>query len=255
MFTKTPSCISPSRGGENCYMSYTVKVEQFEGPFDLLLQLIEQNKLDITQLSLSFITEQYIQMIQATSEKISPNELADFLVIAAKLLLIKSKTLMPYLSWGEEDDSIDLEKQLRMYKEYFEASKCIQKMINKKNFLFFREKFLVPGDIGFQPPRGITQKKLADVFRAIVDALMPLSYLPKSIIRRTINIQEKISRIRNIILNQANVHFSHILREAKDKTEVIVSFLAILELMKQREVTVKQDTMFEEIIIEKFLNT
>ena len=236
-------------------MSYTVKVEQFEGPFDLLLQLIEQNKLDITQLSLSFITEQYIQMIQASCDKISPNELADFLVIAAKLLLIKSKALMPYLSWGEEDDSIDLEKQLRMYKEYFEASKRIQKMISKKHFLFFREKFLVSGDIGFHPPRGITKSRLADIFRAIVDGLMPLSYLPKSVIRRTINIQEKISRIRNIILNQANVHFSHILREAKDKTEVIVSFLAILELMKQREVMVRQDTMFEEIIVEKIINT
>ena len=80
---------------------------------------------------------------------------------------------------------------------------------------------------------------------------MPLAYLPKSIIRRTINIQEKISRIRNMILDQANVHFSHILKEAKDKTEVIVSFLAILELMKQREVVVRQDYMFEEIIIEK----
>ena len=232
-------------------MSYTVKVEQFEGPLDLLLQLIEQNKLDITQLSLSGITEQYIQTLQGASDRISPHELADFLVVAAKLLLIKSKALMPYLSWGEEEEEIDLEHQLKMYKEYFEASRVIQRMIGKKHFSFFREKFLVSGDIGFHPPRGITQNKLADIFRTIVEGLMPLAYLPKSVIRRTINIQEKILRIRNMILDQANVHFSHILREAKDKTEVIVSFLAILELMKQKEVAVKQDSMFEEIIIEK----
>lgn len=232
-------------------MSYSVKVEQFEGPLDLLLQLIEQNKLDITQLSLSGITEQYIQTLQGASDRISPHELADFLVVAAKLLLIKSKALMPYLSWGEEEEGIDLERQLKMYKEYFEASRVIQRMIGKKHFSYFREKFLVAGDIGFHPPRGITQSKLADIFRTIVEGLMPLSYLPKSVIRRTMNIQEKISRIRNMILDQANVHFSHILKEAKDKTEVIVSFLAILELMKQREVAVKQSAMFEEIIIEK----
>ena len=158
---------------------------------------------------------------------------------------------MPYLSWGEEEEEIDLEHQLKMYKEYFEASRVIQRMIGKKHFSFFREKFLVSGDIGFHPPRGITQNKLADIFRTIVEGLMPLAYLPKSVIRGTINIQEKILRIRNMILDQANVHFSHILREAKDKTEVIVSFLAILELMKQKEVAVKQDSMFEEIIIEK----
>lgn len=232
-------------------MPYTVKVEQFEGPLDLLLGLIEQNKLDITQLSLSRITEQYIQTLEEASENISPHELADFLVVAAKLLLIKSKALMPYLSWGEEEEGADLEKQLKMYKEYFEASKIIQKLISKKRFSFFREKFLVSGDIGFHPPRSITPNRLADIFRVIVEGLMPLSYLPKSVIRRTMNIQEKISRIRNLILNQAHVHFSRILKEAKDKTEVIVSFLAILELMKQKEVIVKQGAIFEDIIIEK----
>jgi segregation and condensation protein A len=81
---------------------YKIKIEQFEGPLDLLLQLIEEQKLDITQMALSTVTEQYIAILDQ-NVSIPPEELADFLVVAAKLLLIKSKALLPYLSAEEED--------------------------------------------------------------------------------------------------------------------------------------------------------
>lgn len=232
-------------------MAYQVKVEQFEGPLDLLLQLIEQNKLDITKLSLSKITDEYIHILHDASKDISLDELADFLVVAAKLLLIKSKALMPYLSWDEEDEDGDLEKQLKMYEEYLEAAKAIQKIISKKRFLYFREKFLAAKEVGFHPPQGITGNKMAMMFQGIINGLVPILNFPKSVIKRTINIQEKISRIRSLITERANIHFSKILKEAKNKTEVIVSFLAILELMKQREVVVSQENVFEEIVIER----
>lgn len=230
---------------------HQVKVEHFEGPFDLLLQLIEENKLDITKISLSHITEEYIRILQKKTNEIPPYELADFLVVAAKLLLIKSKALMPYLLWDEGEEEADLESQLRMYREYYEASKKIHKIFMSRRYSYFREKFLLSGDIGFYPPLGVSQERLAAVFREIINELTPLVQLSKTVIRRTINIQEKISRIRDLILNDAQVNFSRILKEAKDKTEIIVSFLALLELMKQKEIAVYQGDNFQEIIIEK----
>jgi len=95
-----------------------VSVEQFSGPFGLLLSLIESEKMDITEISLAKIADEYVTYIRGAQD-IDPEELADFLVVAAKLLFIKSKALLPYLYSGEEDEEIDdLERQLKMYKEF-----------------------------------------------------------------------------------------------------------------------------------------
>jgi segregation and condensation protein A len=232
---------------------HKIKIEQFEGPLDLLLQLIEENELEITEVSLASVTEQYIQILnRSTKENIATSELADFLVVAARLLLIKSRALLPFLEWDkEEDEGEDLTKQLKIYKEYLEAMKLIQLMISKKHFSFSRQKLITFEEIGFAPPGKLTNSKLKEVFNSIINNLDPFLDLPTEIIRKTINIQEKISQIRQRVFNQASTKFSEILKEARDKTEVIVSFLAILELMKQKTVIVRQDKIFEEIIIEE----
>ncbi|HLC89342.1 MAG TPA: segregation/condensation protein A [Patescibacteria group bacterium] len=230
---------------------HKIKVAEFEGPLDLLLQLIEENKLEITKVALAEVTEQYIKILnQSAKDQISASDLADFLVIAARLLLIKSRALLPYLQW-EEDEGEDLTHQLKIYKEYLEAMKKIQKIIAKKHFAFSREKLLVSGEIGFSPPLSLVKEKLAKIYQEIINALSPILNLPIEIIKRTINLQEKIFQIREKIFRQATTNFSEILKEAKDRTEVIVSFLALLELMKQRVVTVKQSKNFHDIEIEK----
>ncbi|MBU1164836.1 segregation/condensation protein A [Patescibacteria group bacterium] len=234
-------------------MTYTIKLEQFEGPLDLLLQLIEDQKLDITQVSLANVTDQYIQHLHEAVDKhqISAGELADFLLVASKLLLIKSKALLPYLEWGEEEEAVDLERQLKLYKEYLEASKVIQKMISKKQFSYSREKLLTVKEVGFNPPKTLTAKKMIKVFCNILDNLKSIAQLPKDVIRKTINIQEKIAQIRNRILEKANMNFGELLKSAKDKTDVIVSFLALLELIKQKTINVEQDNLFEDMRIER----
>jgi len=232
---------------------HKVKVEQFEGPLDLLLQLIEEQKLEITKVSLAEVTEQYIQTLnQAAKEQIKPEELADFLVVAARLLLLKSRALLPFLEWGdEEDEGEDLTKQLKIYKEYLAASKAVQGLIAKKRFSFSRAKLLTEGEIGFAPPPKLVKDKLREVFADIISALDPFLNLPTEVVKKTINIQEKIAQIRERIFQQATTHFSDILKEAKDKTEIIVSFLAILELIKQKTIVVKQDKIFDDIEIER----
>ena len=228
-----------------------VKVQNFEGPLDLLLQLIENEKLEITEVSLAQVTEQYIQILHQSEKQIRTEELADFLVIASRLLLIKSRALLPFLQWEEEEGVEELTSQLKLYKEYLEATKVIQGIIAKKKFCFSREKLLTGQENGFAPPPKLVKDRLAEVFRVIINGLEPLFNLPTEIVRKTISIQEKIQQIREMIYRQATAKFSDILKEAKDKTEIIVSFLALLELMKQKIIVVKQDNTFDDITIEK----
>lgn len=232
---------------------HKIKIEQFEGPLDLLLQLIEEQKLEITKVALAQVTEQYIKVLnESADDNVTPSELADFLVIAARLLLIKSKALLPFLDWGQEDEGEELTKQLKIYKEYIEAMKAIQKIISEKKPAFSREKMITLKEIEFSPPPKLTADRLAQTMTDVIRGLQPFLNLPTEVVRRTLNIQEKISQIRQRIYEQATTRFSDILKEAKDKTEVIVSFLALLELIKQRTVTAKQDNVFDDIVIEKF---
>ncbi|MFA6322431.1 MAG: segregation/condensation protein A [Candidatus Buchananbacteria bacterium] len=231
---------------------HKIKIEQFEGPLDLLLQLIEEQKLEITKVALAQVTEQYIEILdQSTGDNVKPEELADFLVIAARLLLIKSKALLPFLEWGDEEEEEDLTKQLKIYKEYLDAMKVIQKMVSQKHFAYSREKMIVFKDVEFSPPPKLTKDKLAEVMLGVIRGLQPFLNLPTEVIKRTVNIQEKISQIRQRLYQQATTRFSDILREAKDKTEVIVSFLALLELIKQKTVMAKQSGTFDDIILER----
>jgi len=230
---------------------YKIHVEQFEGPLDLLLQLIEQNKLDITKLSLVQITEQYIKVLHNAKDTISAGELADFLVVAAKLLVIKSKALMPYLVDEEDEEEEDLERQLRMYREYYLATKDIAKIIAKKKFSFSRQRLFTIQDVGFAPPSNLHTHRLSQIFHEIINGLESPVVLAKGIVRKTVHISEKIQHMRELFVREFSVNFKKILESAKDKTEVIVSFLAVLELMKQKEIFAKQDSRFQDIIIEK----
>ena len=109
--------------------NYRVQLEDWQGPLDLLLQLIESQQMDITKVSLSKVADQFIAYMNL--KPVQLEETADFLVIAAKLIYIKSKALLPTLSL-EDEEGIDLEKQLKMYKEYLEAAKKIQLILKKK---------------------------------------------------------------------------------------------------------------------------
>ncbi|MBU1148929.1 segregation/condensation protein A [Patescibacteria group bacterium] len=229
---------------------YKIKLEQFEGPLDLLLQLIEQEKLDITTISLANITDQYLSYLADTTD-LAPEELADFLVVAAKLLLIKSKTLLPQLDWEEEDEG-SLETHLRIYKEYLEASYHISKIIRKKKWAYPRETLksfhLTPV---FNPPKQITTIDLRDLFIGILKEIQPVVELPQSVVRKTLSIKDRIGYIQQLITDRVSVNFLAVLKGAKTKTDIVVTFLALLELVKQRIVVVTQPDTFSDIIIKQ----
>jgi segregation and condensation protein A len=229
--------------------------DKFSGPLGLLLSLIESEEMDITEINLAKIADEYVAYVRA-AENIDPEELADFLVVAAKLLFIKSKALLPYLFVSsEEEEGDDLEKQLRMYKEFIEASKKIKDIITTERFLFLppitKSRRVQSSLPTFSPPLKLTAPILADQFRKIIADLAKRNEkkLPEQRLEPKMNIEEKILLIRQMLLEKIKVNFSKLLRGAANKTEMIVSFLAVLELAKQKELVFEQDELFSEIHI------
>lgn len=229
-------------------MSYSVKLAQFEGPLDLLLEIIEQEKLDISQVALAQVTESYLRHLDAHPD-IPLEEMVDFLVVASKLLFIKSRLLLPFLNQAVDEDEQSLESQLRIYKEYLDASKVVDALIGKRRFLYVHEK-LPKVDIGFAPPDAFSTGEMQDFMAAVVKRLEPLVHVPQAIIEKTVSIHEKIREIRDLIGRAGTASFRHVLLTARNRTEVVVTFLALLELVKQRTVNVKQEGQFQDIMLE-----
>lgn len=234
---------------------HKVKIEKFEGPLGLLLKIIEKEEMDITQVSLANIADQFVSYIRSSSAgEIDPEEMADFLVIAAKLLLIKSKALLPYLYPEEEEDIEELEKQLRMYKEFVEAAKQIEKTIGKKKFMFAREfnrKIVLANTDMFSPPKNLQASEMKMIFSDLLNRLQPPEKMEEETLGSKVNIEERILSIQQMLVERIKVSFNKVIATAKDKTEVIVSFLAMLEMMRQREVFLSQEKMFGDIMINK----
>ena len=202
-----------------------IKIEKFEGPLELLLKMIEKEKLDIAEISLAKIADEYVEFIK-NSPQINPELVADFLVIAAKLLYIKSKTLLPYLFPEEDEDMGDLENQLRMYKEFLKASEKVEEIIKKED--------------------------LKNIFEFFIERRRPKKLLLREdVIEYKINIEDKIRCIEDSLISKIKTNFSALLKEAESKTEIIVSFLAVLELIKQKTIGVRQDTLFSDFTIHK----
>jgi segregation and condensation protein A len=229
-------------------MSYTVKLEQYEGPLHALLQMIEAEKLDISEISLAKVTDGYLRMLEENPE-LPPEELADFLVIASKLLLIKSKLLLPFLYPEEaEEDGQTLEEQLRIYKAYLDASKTVEKMAAGRRFLYVHDK-LPKTDIGFSPPKRLTTDQMRELFLAVAKRLEPVVKTEKRAVDRTVSLHEKIEQIRSLFKRAERVSFKALMKSSRSRMEVIVSFLALLELVKQKNVAVTQSGQFDDISI------
>ncbi len=228
-----------------------IKTEQFEGPLDLLLKLIEEQQLDVSTVALAKVTEQFLFYVKNLQEK-NPLNLADFLVIAAKLLVIKSKSLLPTLELGEEEEeaAFDLTQQLLLYKKYKEAAKHLKRYDSKRQQSWTREVEFFD-KVTFLPDPEITTDVLAASLRNLATELKEIVRLPQQVMKEVVSISEKIAHIQTLISDKVNTTLSSLLKEAKSKTEVIVTFLALLELTKQRIISLDQEQHFADIIIKK----
>lgn len=227
-------------------MHFTLK--NFDGPLDLLLSLIQDKELDISEISLAQVTEQYVEYIGQV-EEVHPAELADFLVVATRLLLLKSRALLPQF-FPEEDDGQSLEEQLRLYQMFVAASKEMNARWSGRAYAYPRIEPPHYPEYAVRP-QNLTLAVLHESMTALVRRLTPPKPLPETSMDKTISVKERIEMIRKLLQTSREVHFSKLLGDADNRTEVIVSLMALLELVKQKIVVLRQDRAFTDIAIER----
>ncbi|PLX26521.1 hypothetical protein C0581_04280 [Candidatus Parcubacteria bacterium] len=224
-----------------------VQFKEFDGPLDLLLSLVDEKKMEITEVSISSVTEPFLGYLDTLEEK-DAQELADFLVVAAKLLLMKSRTLLPQFA-PEEDDGISLEDQLRLYRRFVDVSKKVNTLwLDDSKKSYGRVEPPVRSDEVIKP-ENMSQDTMHASMVQLVKRLAPPKPLPETQIDKTVSMKEKIDTLHKLLKKGKEVSFQTLLSDASTKTEVIVSFLAILELVKQKDIYLQQDNHFSDIVI------
>lgn len=230
-------------------MAYTISVENFEGPFDLLLQLVEAEKLEITNISLVEVTEPFLRYLNEKRGQLSAAELADFLLVAAKLVYLKSKAIVPSLTDEALDEGPDLATQLRAYQAFVAASKHLQILAAEGVRSFSRPRHLIKWqEVGFVGP-AVTVEDLRGLFSRVVRRLEPMMRLPQAAIERVVTLEEKMSEMVERVKRALKTSFHAMAGETKSRSELIITFLALLELTKQHSIRVQQGDLFQDIEI------
>jgi segregation and condensation protein A len=236
-------------------LGYKVQTEHFQGPLDLLLNLIEKRKLFINEISLARIADDYIAYINSLGN-FPIAESAQFILIASTLLLIKSKSLLPTLDLtSEEQESIhDLEHRLKLYKQIRDLSLHVKEKFGK-NIIFERNPPKTIDPV-FSPDDSMTLPALSAAIKNVLQNLPKKEFIPKAVVKKVISLEEMITSLTERVKTSLKMSFkqfasSHKTSEVKEhKVHVIVSFLAMLELVKQGIIMVSQEKDFDDINIE-----
>ncbi len=231
-------------------MNYKLKLTQFTGPIEKLLELIEEKRLPITDLSLAEVTTNFLNYLKEI-KKIEPRALADFIVIASRLLLIKSKTLLPSLELTEDEEEgiRNIGEQLRKYQEFKPAINLFKKTWEQNGYSISRSLFLGRPPI-FYPPKDLNVKVLHQAINSIFESIKQLSPAVSKIELSIISLEEKIKELMER-LEGGIQKFGKFTKE-KSRSEVIVLFLALLHLLHNQTIKVDQKHSFSDIIIEKY---
>lgn len=249
-------------------MSLQVKLEAFEGPLDLLLHLIEKNKVNIYDIPIVTITEQYMDYVNAMESK-DMDVMSDFLVMAATLLRIKSQMLLPAPPAidGEEpvDPRAELVEKLLEYKMYKYISFELKDKQMDASRLMFKES-TVPDEVKAYKPEidvseilsDVTLNKLQNIFNDLVrkkeDRIDPIRSKFGKIEKEDTNIYQIILDLQTYGLNNKHFSFRKYMERQHTKSEMIISFLAILELIKMGRVKIQQEDLFDDITIDYLAN-
>ncbi len=234
--------------------SYNVKTTNFEGPFGLLLNLIEERKLFINEISLSQVTEDFLNYVKNLGN-LKPSEISSFVVVAATLILIKSKSLLPNLNLTDEEegDIRNLEDRLKLYELYTRLGQSLKS--NFGNNIIWAPLERKNGDVlVFLPDEQITKESLMTFAHEALNRIPKKVFLPEVEVKKVVSIEEMIDKLVDRIKNTLQLNFKDFAGGAVTKEErvvVIVGFLAMLELARQGMVNLAQNNNFEDIIIEK----
>ena len=235
-------------------MAYKLKLDVFEGPLDLLLYLIKKNDIDISDIPIAEITEQYMEYI-TMMEMLDLDIVGDFLVMAATLMQIKSRMLLPpdpaEVETEEEDPRDELVRRLQEYKKFKEIADALkEKELKRKDFFSRAVDEEAQNQLREDAKEVFFEASLFDLINALSEAL---NKVPEEVIHEIITeeytVEQKIHDILHCLLDRSRVSLSGLFQTARSKIEMIVTFLAILELIRLKEIKALQKRMFDDIEI------
>ena len=243
-------------------MELKVKLDSFEGPLDLLLHLLEKNKVSIYDIPIVEITNQYMEYIREMQRQ-DLNIMSEFLVMAATLLDIKCRMLLPAKTEeeAEEDPRAELVEQLLQYKVYKYMSLELKDRQIDAGKLMFKgpsipeevKKYEEPVDLE-ELTRGLNLQKLNQIFQSVMkkqtDKIDPIRSKFGKIEKEEISVDEKIASLEQYAAEHERFHFRSLLERQKSRMEIIVTFLAVLELMKMGKISITQERLFDDILIQ-----
>lgn len=235
---------------------YKIRLDQFEGPLDLLLHLIKKDELNICDIPIMRITEQYLEYLNLM-ETLNLDIAGEFLVMAATLMQIKSRMLLPPdpsgLETEEGDPRAELVRRLLEYKAFKEAAERFRQFESDRSGLF--------GRFGSEPVYESDEASIGEV--SLFELLSAFAKVLKSfpdpaaheVLKDEYTVADKILDITERLKKEPRIRFSKLFRAAKNKLEAITTFLALLELVRQKEVMIEQDRQFGEIDILRSIAT
>lgn len=244
-------------------MAIPVKLPIFEGPLDLLLHLIDKNKIDIYDIPIVEITDQYMEYIRQMQEK-DLDVMSEFMVMAATLLDIKCKMLLPkeVNEEGEEEDPrAELVQQLLEYKMYKNLSYELRDRMEDAEKILYKDP-TIPGEIlSYREPadpkellKDVTLEKLHSIYKSILrrqeDKMDPIRSKFGRIEQEEVNLSEKMDYVEEYARTHKKFSFRQLLEKQCSRTQIVVTFLAILELMKTGKIVIHQEHLFDDIEIE-----
>ena len=230
----------------------TFKLENFSGPLDLLLTLIKKSKLDIEDIQISELTEQYLEIMKDITT-VDLEVASEFIEYAALLIEIKSKKLLPKIVDNDEeelDPEYVLKLRLREYQYFKEVNEKLGKLESNDKFYKQPEKEANKFRIII---KDMEIDKLLDAFVGIMHKVNKIekSKESKEIVKESFTVEQKISTIKDTLISRSHIKFSELFLESSSKEEVITTFMALLELIKMQVIKVSQDDLFSDIQIEK----
>lgn len=244
-------------------MAISLKLEKFEGPMDLLLHLIEKNKVSIFDIPIVTITEQYFEYLDEMRKQ-DLNIMSEFLVMAATLVSIKAKMLLPpeVDEEGEEiDPRAELVEKLLEYKMYKYISLELRIRQSEASQQFYKHPDLPKEVLAYEEPVEISkllsdvtliqlQKVFKDLMRRMEEKIDPVRSQFRTIEREEVTVEERMEHLLERLVKERSLSFFRMIENASGKKERIVVFLALLELMKMGEVSILQEELFGDIIID-----
>ncbi len=250
-------------------MEISYKLDNFEGPLDLLLHLIEKNKVSIYDIPIVIITEQYLEYVNHMEHE-DLDVVSDFLVMAATLLDIKSRMLLPKTESeedeeDEEDPRAELVRRLLEYKMYKYMAEELEEREQEAELHFFKEPTIPKEVAKYEEPidldkllDGLTLAKLQKIFDGIMkrnaNKLDPVRSRFGTIRREPISLEQKVNSVLSYARGHKRFKFSDVIERESDRLDIVVSFLAVLELMKMGRIYLVQENLFDDMQIET-LNT